>query len=112
MTALQQVQTTLPTRDQAERLARRLVEARLAACVQVLGPIASTYRWEGAIESAQEWLCVIKAPRAAFEPLAAAIRAEHPYETPEILAVDVVDGDGDYLAWAEAETRLDRRPGA
>jgi periplasmic divalent cation tolerance protein len=103
MTEVIQVFTTVDTRETAEIIARGLVEQRLAACVQVLGPLRSTYRWEGAIESAEEWLCLIKTTGAAYEALEKEIRAHHPYDVPEILAVPVAAGHSAYLAWLGAQ---------
>jgi periplasmic divalent cation tolerance protein len=71
--------TTTDAHEDAERLARDLVERRLAACVQVLGPISSTYRWRGAVETAEEWLCLIKTTAARFDALAAHIETDHGY---------------------------------
>ncbi len=99
MTHAIQVVTTLPSREQADALAAQLVERRLAACVQCLGPITSTYRWQGAVEKGEEWLCVIKSLADAWPRLEQAIRELHPYEVPEILRMDVVAGNHDYLAW-------------
>ena len=99
-----QVMTTTETREQAADLARGLVEARLAACVQVVGPITSTYRWKGAVEVTEEWLCLIKTTAERFEALAAHIKAHHPYEVPEITAAPLTQGSTDYLAWVSAET--------
>ncbi len=99
-----QVITTTALREEAERIARELVEARLAACAQILGPITSTYRWQGKIETSEEWQCWIKTRGELFEQVEQAIRRIHPYEVPEILAVPVVAGSASYLAWLEAET--------
>ncbi len=77
---------------------------RLAACVQVLGPITSTYRWQGKIETGSEWLCVVKSREERYDELERAIRSLHPYEVPEILATPVTAGNPAYLAWLEAET--------
>ena len=96
--------TTTDVRSDAERLARDLVERRLAACVQVLGPISSTYRWRGAIETADEWLCIIKTTAARFDALAAHIETNHGYETPELTAVPVDHGSAGYLAWLSKAT--------
>jgi len=100
-----QVVTTTASREDAERIARALVEERLAACVQVLGPITSTYRWQGAIETGQEWLCLVKSREDLYADLEAAIRRLHPYEVPEILALPVLAGNPAYLAWLDAELR-------
>ena len=105
MTDFIQVITTTEHKDDAERIARALVEQRLAACVQVLGPITSTYRWKGQIETAQEWQCWIKSRRDLYDQLEQAIRRLHPYEVPEILAVPVLAGSAPYLAWMEEEVK-------
>jgi periplasmic divalent cation tolerance protein len=96
--------TTTDAPEDAERLARDLVERRLAACVQVLGPISSTYRWQGAIETAQEWLCLIKTTAGRFGALAAHIEIHHGYETPELTAVPIDQGSPGYLAWLSSAT--------
>ena len=96
--------TTTDGHEDAERLARDLVERRLAACVQVLGPISSTYRWQGTIETAQEWLCLIKTTGSRFDALAAHVDANHRYDTPELTAVPISDGSPGYLAWVSGET--------
>lgn len=93
-----QVTTTLPGREAADRLADELVRARLAACAHVVGPVASTYRWAGGVERAEEWYCHFKTTRARLGALADAIRARHSYELPEIVAVSL-DGSEDYLRW-------------
>lgn len=100
-----QVTTTVASRADADRLAHDLVEARLAACVQVLGPVRSTYRWRGAVESADEWMCLVKTTDERYAELAGRVRELHGYETPEITAVPIGPGDADYLAWIDAETR-------
>jgi periplasmic divalent cation tolerance protein len=93
------VTTTTENRDDAHALARKLVEDRLAACVQVMGPIESTYRWQSRVEVAAEWLCLIKTTRERYGDLEAAIRAVHPYETPEIVALPILTGSEGYLQW-------------
>ncbi len=97
-----QVLTTVDRREIADAIARSLVEARLAACVQVIGPIGSTYRWNGAIETSEEWLCLIKTTADRYGTIEEEIRRIHPYETPEILATPVVAGSTDYLTWLAA----------
>ena len=99
-----QVHTTTDSRELALKIARSTVEARLAACAQVVGPIASTYRWQGFVEQADEWLLLLKTTRERFAALAEHIRGEHTYETPEILAFPVEAGSADYLRWISAET--------
>ena len=80
-----EIRTTFAARDAAEACANRLVSARLAACVQIDGPVHSTYRWEGAVETATEWRCTCKTTPAAAEACIAAIVAGHPYANPEVL---------------------------
>jgi periplasmic divalent cation tolerance protein len=104
MTDYIQVVTTTEHREDAERIARSLVEERLAACVQVTGPITSTYRWHGRIETAQEWQCWAKSRRDLYERIEQTIRRLHPYEVPEILAMPILAGSPGYLAWLEKET--------
>jgi periplasmic divalent cation tolerance protein len=99
-----QIVTTTALREEAERIARELVEAHLAACVQIVGPIVSTYRWKGKIETCEEWQCWAKTRGELFARVEEAIRRIHPYEMPEILAVPVVFGSTSYLAWLDAET--------
>ena len=99
-----QIMTTIDTKDGAERIAQALTGKRLAACVQVLGPLTSTYRWEGKIETAQEYLCLIKTRGELYGALEDAIKENHSYETPEIIATPIVDGNKDYLNWIAKET--------
>ena len=103
MTDTIQVITTTDTKAGAQAIASALVEKRLAACVQIIGPITSTYRWQGEIETTEEWLCLIKSRRDLYEALEEAIREVHPYDVPEILAVPVVAGSRDYLDWMDGE---------
>lgn len=101
------VLTTVPNDGEAATFARTLVEERLAACVNVVGPIRSIYRWEGAVEDAREWLLVAKARAADVAVLEARVRALHSYDVPEVLALPVVGGAEAYLAWLDAATRRD-----
>ncbi len=96
--------TNLPDEASARTLASRLVEARLAACVNILAPCRSVYRWQGGLEDAQEVPLLIKTTAARYPALEEAIRADHPYELPEIIAVPIVRGLPDYLDWVAAET--------
>lgn len=99
-----QVVTTTDSREDADRLARSAVEGRLAACAQVVGPVTSTYWWEGAVETATEWQCVLKTTAARFEELRAHLEREHSYDTPEIVATPIVAGAAAYLDWIQRET--------
>lgn len=98
------VSTTVDTEDAAKTLARKLVAARLAACVQIL-PIHSVYRWRGEVEEAAERLLLIKTRAAMFEQIAEAIRAAHPYDVPEIVMTGIAAGADSYLAWLAEATR-------
>lgn len=100
-----QVTTTAETKADAQAIASAVVEKRLAACAQVIGPITSTYWWQGKVEDAEEWLCVIKSKAALYEELERTIRAIHPYEEPEIIATPIVKGSTGYLAWLDESTR-------
>jgi periplasmic divalent cation tolerance protein len=100
-----QVSTTVEKKEDADRIARTLVETRMAACVQVLGPIRSTYWWKGKVEEAVEWLCVMKTREELYAALEEKLRSLHPYEVPEIAAVPVVKGNEPYLRWIEEETK-------
>jgi periplasmic divalent cation tolerance protein len=99
-----QVLTTTGSREEADRLATSAVEQRLAACAQVFGPVTSTYWWRGAIETADEWQCVLKTTTARCDELMAHLRAHHSYETPEIVASPIVGGSPEYLSWIAQET--------
>ncbi len=100
-----QVITTTATHDEAEIIGRALVEQHLAACSQIIGPITSIYRWEGQIETSQEYQCWAKSRRELFERIEAAIRRLHPYQVPEILAVPIATGSESYLQWLEGEVK-------
>jgi periplasmic divalent cation tolerance protein len=91
----------------AQALARALVEAHLAACVSVGSPVESLYHWRGQIETATEVPVVVKTLAARYAEVEAAIRARHPYELPEILAVPLLDGFAPYLDWLAAQSRED-----
>ena len=99
-----QVQTTVANEAAARQIAATLVGERLAACVQILGPLTSTYRWQGEVERSQEWLCIVKCRAADYVSVEAAIRRLHDYDTPEILATPIVAGSRAYLDWLMRET--------
>jgi periplasmic divalent cation tolerance protein len=99
------VVTNLPDRSAAETLAARLIEARVAACVNVLAPCRSVYRWKGAVQNDEEHPLLIKTSEARYAALEAEIRAAHPYELPEIIAVRIEHGLPAYLAWIDEETK-------
>ena len=97
------VVTNLPDRESAEKLAALLIEGRLAACVNILAPCTSVYRWQGEIQQDEEHPLLIKTTKARYAELEASIRAHHPYELPEIIAVPVTGGLPAYLQWVESE---------
>jgi periplasmic divalent cation tolerance protein len=99
------VTTTVDDRAAADRLAGSAVVARLAACAQVGPPISSVYRWQGRLETAAEFPVVFKTAADRADALVAHVRAEHPYEVPEVLVTPVSGGDAAYLAWLRDETR-------
>ncbi|MBI5900471.1 MAG: divalent-cation tolerance protein CutA [Rhodocyclales bacterium] len=96
--------TNLPDESSARTLARGLLEARLAACINILAPCTSVYRWQGAVEEAREVPVLIKTTAIRYAALENAIRAAHPYELPEIIAVPIGRGLPAYLDWVAAET--------
>jgi len=96
-----QVMTTAGSEEEAGRIASLLVERRLAACVQMVGPLVSRYRWQGEVEEEREWQCLAKTTRAAYEAVEAAIREAHSYDEPEIIATPIVAGSAGYLAWVD-----------
>ena len=99
MTDARIVLTTMDSADKAQALARALVERRLAACVNVVERAQSIYRWQGAIESATEWLLLIKTQASLLPQLESAVRALHSYDLPEFLVLTVDAGSAEYLHW-------------
>jgi periplasmic divalent cation tolerance protein len=89
---------------EADRIAEALVRDRLAACVNILGPIRSVYHWQGAVERADEIAMIVKSRAELFEALAARVRALHSYDIPAIVAWPIIAGDAAYLDWIRAET--------
>ena len=102
------VLTNLPDRAAAEKLAEALIQKRVAACVNILAPCRSVYRWNGAVQHDEEHPVLIKTTRESYAALEAAIREAHPYELPEIVAVPIERGLPAYLDWVVAETTLPR----
>jgi len=96
--------THLPDEASAQALGAALIEQRLAACVNLLAPCRSLYRWQGKVEDALEFPLLIKTTAARYAALEAAIRAGHPYELPEIIAVPITQGLPQFLAWVATET--------
>jgi periplasmic divalent cation tolerance protein len=100
-----QVITTTANKEDAAKIAAALVEKRLAACVQIVGPVHSIYRWEGKVEQAEEWQCLIKSRPDLFFAVEQVIKNIHPYEIPEIIALTIVAGSADYLQWLRDEIK-------
>jgi len=105
MAACIQVLTTVGSEAEAEAIAAALLDSRLAACVQIAGPITSTYVWRGERERAIEWQCLAKTEERLYPEVEAAIRAVHSYEEPEILAIPVLSASPGYLAWVSENVR-------
>ena len=100
-----QVVTTTAKKEDCEIIARTLVEKRLAGCVQIMGPILSTYWGKDNVETAEEWICFIKSKKDLYGELERSIREVHPYETPEIIAMPIIAGSKDYLKWLSNELK-------
>ena len=99
-----QIVTTTETREQAGQIASMLVERRLVACVQIVGPIESTYRWKGKVERSEEWRVEAKTRGDRFDSVARAIQEIHPYEEPELIALPIVDASEGYRRWVYEQT--------
>jgi periplasmic divalent cation tolerance protein len=107
MTEFVQITTTTGNRQDAERIAAELVSRRLAGCVQVSGPVVSTFHWKGKTETQEEWVCAIKTSRCQLASIEELMAEIHPYEVPELIATPIVGGSETYLAWLAGE--LERR---
>ncbi|MEX2317367.1 MAG: divalent-cation tolerance protein CutA [Pirellulales bacterium] len=99
MSEFVQITTTTGTREVAERIATELVSRRLAACVQVGGPIQSTFRWQDKLETTEEWFCLAKTERGQLNAIERLLAELHPYEVPELVATPIVAGGAAYLKW-------------
>jgi len=100
-----QVVTTVDRKEDATRIAQALVEKQAAACVQVVGPVESTYRWEGTLETNEEWQCLIKTEKRHFTAVRKLISAMHPYEVPEIISLPILQGSRKYLGWISEQVK-------
>jgi periplasmic divalent cation tolerance protein len=99
MTEFLQITTTTSSRQDAEEIAAELVSRRLAGCVQVSGPIVSTFRWQGKTETAEEWMCIVKTSRDQLAGIQELLKQIHRYEVPELIATPIVGGSEGYLKW-------------
>jgi periplasmic divalent cation tolerance protein len=106
MTELLLVMTSLPDKEVAKQLAKRLIDAHLAACVQIQSGVQSIYRWEGRLCEEQEVVMVAKTTAEQWPAISAFIKQNHPYDVPEIIAQPITHSDTDYARWAVAETTL------
>jgi len=98
------VLSTCSSPEEAEKVARKLVEERLAACVNIVNGVRSIYRWQEKVEDASEWLLIIKTRRGLFERVRAQIERIHSYDVPEVVALPIVEGSEGYLDWLDKET--------
>lgn len=105
-----EVHSTTDSQEEADKICAAVVNARLAACAQVTSPIRSTYWWEGKLERADEYLLMMKTTRDRFTALAQLIRENHSYDVPDIVAVPILEGTKDYLAWINRETQASAEP--
>ena len=99
MTDKKIILTTTGSQEEARKIARSLVERRLAACVNIVSGIESVYRWQGHVDDAEEWLLIIKTTAAAIEPVRSALRELHSYQLPECVCLSIDAGDSAYLGW-------------
>ena len=105
MTDYRIVLTTAGSAEEAERIASALVEAQLAACVNIVSPITSVYRWKGAVQKEQEWLLLIKTTVTAFEKVSQRIRQLHSYDLPECIQISIEAGSTEYLKWIDENVK-------
>ena len=104
MTDFIEVRTTTGTKEDAESIAGSLVEKELAACVQIIGPMTSVYRWKGEVQEEEEYLLLIKTRSSLFPDVRMLIEEQHPYDVPEIISVPITGSSGPYLIWMEENT--------
>ncbi len=104
------VLVTCSSAEEAGRIARALVEERLAACVNISSPVRSVYRWQGKVSDAEEVLLVIKTARELFDPVRRAVERLHSYQVPEVICLPVIDGAPNYLNWIGASVALESEP--
>ena len=103
-----QITTTTEKKEQAVVIAEKLVKLRLAACVQVSGPVKSFFRWKGKIDKTDEWVCTAKSKNKLYKKVEKTILEIHPYEVPEIIAVPIISGSDEYLKWIDEESEEDK----
>jgi periplasmic divalent cation tolerance protein len=99
-----EVITTISSKLGAEKISEALIKERFSACVQIVGPINSIYRWKSKIEKTKEWLCIIKTRKALYKKVEKSIKKTHPYKVPEIIAIPITETSRDYSKWLAEET--------
>ncbi len=102
-----QIHVACGSLTEAEKISSALVDERLAACAQISGPVTSVYRWEGKVETTEEWMCTMKTREALYDDIEAEVLSIHSYDTPEIIATSVTHGNARYLKWVDEMTRSD-----
>lgn len=95
------VLTTTESKKEADKIAESLIEENLGACVQVHGPIKSTYRWEGKVVKNEEWMCFVKTRKDKYDDIEKKIKDIHSYENPEIIAFPIIEGSQEYMGWLD-----------
>lgn len=100
-----QITTTVPKLYNAKEISDRILNEKLASCVQIIGPIKSIYRWKNKIEKKEEWLCIIKTRKKLFKIIEKFIKKIHPYEVPEILSTPIINGSMEFLNWMDNEVK-------
>lgn len=100
-----QIQVSTPSKEVSQQILQQLLEERLIACGQIVGPITSMYHWQNKIEQSEEYLCLLKTTKSAYPTLEKRILELHPYEVPEIIASEIVTGHLGYLTWIEKEVK-------
>jgi periplasmic divalent cation tolerance protein len=99
--------TTTPSKNEAEKIAKTLLEERLIACANIIGPVQSLFWWQGKIDEAQEHLILMKTRKDLFSKLSEKVKALHSYQVPEIIAMPIVEGFKPYLEWLESSLKMD-----
>jgi len=100
-----QIQISTPSKEVSQKIIKQLLEERLIACGQIVGPITSMYHWKNQVEQSEEYLCLLKTTKSIYPTLEKRVLAVHPYEVPEIIATEIVDGHLDYLKWIAEEVK-------
>lgn len=100
-----QITTTVSKFDEVKIIADNILDKKIAACVQIIGPIKSLYWWKNKKENEEEWICLIKTKKQLFKKIEKLIKDLHPYELPEIIATPIINGSKEYLRWIDYETQ-------